>query len=56
MAKIVAGDMGDLSRFLDRCPYTPDRKQAGMKERNETLSVAEVLERYRMEKGETWGK
>ena len=48
MAKIVAGDMGDLSRFLDRCPYTPDRKQVGMKERNETLSVAEVLERYRM--------
>ena len=48
MAKVMAGDFAHLSRFLDRCPYTPDRKQAGMKERNETLSVEEVLERYRM--------
>ena len=48
MEKILAGDMGRLSRFLDRCPYTPDRKQAGMKERNETLSVREVLALYDM--------
>ena len=48
MARILEGEYDHLSRFLDRCPYTPDRKQAGMKERNETLSVAEVLERYNM--------
>ena len=48
MAKIMAGDMGNLSRFLDRCPFTPDRKQANMKERNETLSVKEVVELYKM--------
>ena len=48
MPKVLAGDYAHLSRFLDRCPYTPDRKQAEMKERNETLSVSEVTELYRM--------
>jgi len=48
MAKILAGDYDHLSRFLDRCPYTPDRKQAEMKERNETLSVEETVNLYRM--------
>ena len=48
MVKILAGDHDHLSRFLDRCPYTPDRKQARTKERNETLSVAETLELYGM--------
>ena len=48
MAKVIAGDYAHLSRFLDRCPYTPDRKQGTMKERNETLSVAEVKSLYDM--------
>ena len=48
MVRILAGDHAHLSRFLDRCPYTPDRKQARIKERNETLSVAETLELYGM--------
>ena len=48
MPKVLAGDYAHLSRFLDRCPYTPDRKQAEMKERNETLSVAETVELYNM--------
>ena len=48
MPKVLAGDYAHLSRFLDRCPYTPDRKQAEMKERNETLSVSETVELYNM--------
>ena len=48
MVKIMAGDFEHLSRFLDRCPYTPDRKQAEMKERNETLSLAETVNLYDM--------
>ena len=48
MPKVLAGDYAHLSRFLDRCPYTPDSKQAEMKERNETLSVRETVELYEM--------
>ena len=48
MPKVLAGDYAHLSRFLDRCPYTPDRKQGEMKERNETLSVAETVNLYNM--------
>ena len=48
MARVMAGDLDHLSRFLDRCPYTPDRKQGEMKERNETLSLAETVSLYEM--------
>lgn len=48
MPKVLAGDYEHLSRFLDRCPYTPDRKQGEMKERNESLSVAETVRLYNM--------
>ena len=48
MPKVLAGDYAHLSRFLDRCPYTPDRKQGEMKERNETLSVVETVNLYNM--------
>ncbi len=48
MPKVLAGDYEHLSRFLDRCPYTPDRKQREVKERNEPLSVAETVNLYNM--------